>query len=64
MALADVYDALRSNRCYKGALSRKRSREISESGCGTQFDPTIGKAFLELEVGFNRFWHAFKSDAS
>jgi len=57
MALADVYDALRSNRCYKGALSRDRSREIIESGCGTQFDPAIGNAFLELEVEFDRFGH-------
>ena len=55
MALADVYDALRSNRCYKGALSRDRSREIVESGCGNQFDPAIGKAFLELEGEFDRF---------
>jgi putative two-component system response regulator len=57
MALADVYDALRSNRCYKGALSRDLSREIIESWCGTQFDPSMGKAFLELEGEFDRFGH-------
>ena len=57
MALADVYDALRSNRCYKGALSRDRSREIVESGNGTQFDPVIGNIFLELEGDFERFGH-------
>jgi len=55
MAIADVYDALRSTRCYKGALSRGRSREIIESGNGTQFDPLIGKTFLELEGEFDRF---------
>ena len=55
MALADVYDALRSNRCYKGALSRDRSREIIENGCGTQFDPVIGKAFLAMEGEFDSF---------
>ena len=54
MALADVYDALRSNRCYKEAMARDRSRDIIESGNGTQFDPVIVKAFLELEGEFDR----------
>jgi putative two-component system response regulator len=55
MSLADVYDALRANRCYKGAFSRDRSREIIETGCGAQFDPLIGKAFLALESEFDSF---------
>jgi putative two-component system response regulator len=55
MAIADVYDALRSNRCYKGPFSRDRSREIIEDGSGTQFDPVLVKAFLALEEEFDRF---------
>jgi putative two-component system response regulator len=55
MAIADVYDALRSNRCYKGSLSRDRSRKIIEDGSGTQFDPVLVKAFLALEEEFDRF---------
>lgn len=54
VALADVYDALRSNRCYKGSFSRERSRAIIESGNGVQFDPVLVKAFLKLEEEFNR----------
>jgi putative two-component system response regulator len=55
MAIADVYDALRSNRCYKGPFSRDRSREIIEDGSGTQFDPALVEAFLALEEDFDRF---------
>ncbi len=55
MAIADVYDALRSNRCYKGAFSRDRSRELIEDGSGTQFDPALVVAFLALEEEFDRF---------
>ena len=54
MAIADVYDALRSNRCYKGSFPRDRSREIIESGSGTKFDPVLVKAFLALEGEFDR----------
>ncbi len=54
MAIADVYDALRSNRCYKGPFSRDRSRGIIESGSGAQFDPALVKAFLALEEEFDR----------
>ena len=35
MAVVDVYDAIRSKRCYKESLSRLQSREIIESGSGT-----------------------------
>jgi putative two-component system response regulator len=54
MAVADVYDALRSNRCYKGPFSRDRSREIVQNGGGTQFDPIVVQAFLVLEEEFDR----------
>jgi putative two-component system response regulator len=54
MAIADVYDALRSNRCYKRAFSREQSREIIESGSGIKFDPVLVKAFLVLEEKFDR----------
>jgi putative two-component system response regulator len=53
MAIVDVYDALRSNRCYKGSLSRDRSRKIIEDGSGAQFDPVLVKAFLVLEDEFD-----------
>ena len=54
MAVADVYDALRSNRCYKGPFSRDQAHGIIESGSGVQFDPAVVRAFLALEEEFDR----------
>jgi len=54
MAIADVYDALRSRRCYKGPFSRDQTRAIIESCSGSQFDPVLVKAFLALEEEFDR----------
>ncbi|MEW6426684.1 MAG: HD domain-containing phosphohydrolase [Thermodesulfobacteriota bacterium] len=54
MALADVYDALRSQRCYKRAYSHERSRAILLEGRGSQFDPHIVDAFLAREDEFKK----------
>ncbi len=54
VTVADVYDALRSNRCYKRPFSRKQSIEIIANGSGTEFDPVVVKAFLLLEENFDR----------
>ncbi len=47
MALADVYDALISERVYKAAFSKEKARRIIEAGSGTQFDPELTALFLE-----------------
>jgi len=47
VALADVYDALRSERPYKAAFSENRALEIIREGAGSQFDPTVYNAFLD-----------------
>jgi putative two-component system response regulator len=49
MAVADVYDALRSERSYKKAFTHKDSIRIIEEGSGRHFDPAIVQAFLKLE---------------
>ena len=53
MAIADVYDALRSKRCYKRSVPWEQSRGVIEAGSGTQFDPVLVKAFLDIEKEFN-----------
>lgn len=45
-AVADVYDALSSERTYKKALPRKRCFEILEEGRGKHFDAKVLDAFL------------------
>jgi putative two-component system response regulator len=46
VAIADVYDALRSQRPYKKALPVSRSLEIVRDGAGSHFDPNVVDAFL------------------
>ncbi|MBO4384938.1 MAG: HD domain-containing protein [Clostridia bacterium] len=47
MALADVYDALVSERVYKKAFTKEEARAIIEEGSGTQFDPELARLFLK-----------------
>lgn len=52
MALADVYDALISERIYKPAFSHEKARNIIVDGKGSHFDPDVVDAFLALETAF------------
>ncbi|MCQ2470197.1 MAG: HD domain-containing protein [Ruminococcus sp.] len=46
MALADVFDALVSKRCYKESLSFDDAFFIIRRSIGTHFDPELGEIFL------------------
>jgi len=58
ISVADVYDALVSDRPYRKAMSPLEAREIILKGSGTDFDPTVVTAFLkafqqgEMEIDF------------
>ena len=54
-ALADVYDALISNRPYRSAWSKHDAVQYIESQSGAHFDPKIVPEFLTLvnETAFN-----------
>jgi PAS domain S-box-containing protein len=54
VALADVYDAITSKRCYKVAYSHQVAKEIIESERGRAFDPDVVDAFLANEQRFHR----------
>ena len=47
MALADVYDALVSERCYKKAMPPAVAFKVIEEESGTHFDPKLAKVFLD-----------------
>ena len=49
MAVADVFDALVSERVYKKAFSFEKAMEIIQEESGTHFDPRIVKAFVAAE---------------
>ncbi len=46
MAVADVYDALVSKRCYKEAMSFEKAAQIMTEEMGSQFDPNLKSVFL------------------
>jgi putative two-component system response regulator len=48
MALADVYDALTSDRVYKRAMSHDQATAIIIEGRGSHFDPNVVDAFLTV----------------
>ncbi|MDX1692576.1 MAG: two-component system response regulator [Ketobacteraceae bacterium] len=52
MAIADVYDALISRRCYKDPFSHQYAVEFIRKGRGTHFDPVMVDKFLELTEQF------------
>jgi len=54
VAIADVYDALTSKRCYKEAFSHEKAKQIILEERGGLFDPDVVDAFLEQEEHFKK----------
>lgn len=52
VAIADVYDALVSERVYKPAFPHDQCVSMIREGAGTQFDPELVKVFLSIERRF------------
>lgn len=46
MAVADVFDALTSRRCYKNAMPLEKAYAIIREESGTHFDPAVVEAFF------------------
>jgi PAS domain S-box-containing protein len=46
-AVADVFDALLSDRCYRPAMSVDETVEIIEAGRGTHFDPKVVDVLID-----------------
>ena len=47
-AVVDVWDALRSNRPYRAAISRDEALEYIRSQSGLYFDPQVVDLFMRL----------------
>ncbi|OHD76813.1 MAG: hypothetical protein A3J97_09200 [Spirochaetes bacterium RIFOXYC1_FULL_54_7] len=54
VAIADVYDALTSERSYKEAFPHKKALGIIADSRATHFDPVIVDVFLDVEAEFDR----------
>lgn len=48
MAVADVFDALTSKRCYKSAMPHEKAYAIIREESGTHFDPAVVTAFFAV----------------
>jgi hypothetical protein len=49
VAMADVYDALVSRRCYKEPIPHDEARKMIIAESGKHFDPDLVQAFLRIE---------------
>ena len=60
MAVADVYDALISERVYKKAMPHAEAIEIIRAGRGRHFDPDVIDAFETVADRFHAIAEAFR----
>ena len=56
MAVADVYDALVSKRCYKDRMTYEEAAAIILDGMGTQFDPALKDVFETCRPRLERYY--------
>lgn len=56
MALADVFDALVSERCYKEAFSYDKAFSIIKEESGSHFDPTLVEIFMTCRDELEKYY--------
>lgn len=61
MAIANVYDALVSDRVYKAAIPHAEAMTVIEAERGRHFDPALVKVFLEIAPLFEEIGKQFSS---
>ena len=64
MAVADVYDALVSKRCYKEPMSFEQAADIMCENMGTQFDPNMKSVFLGCRAQLEDYYRQHAETAS
>ncbi len=62
IAVADVFDALSSKRCYKDPMPLEKVLRIMEEDAGTHFDPELIKLFLNNLDKFLEIQELFPDD--
>ena len=48
VSVIDAYDAMISNRCYRKSVTREEAVRRLHEGGGSQFDPVVVQAFVEI----------------
>ncbi len=62
VAIADVYDALRSRRPYKEPFTHEKAVEIIMSEKGTHFNPVLVEIFWKLKDRFREIYECLKDN--
>lgn len=62
MALADVFDALVSKRCYKEAYSYDKAFSIIEESAGGHFDAELTEIFLKCRPKLEELYNSYKDE--
>lgn len=60
MAIADVFDALVSKRCYKEKLPVDEAFKIINDSRGTHFDPELTGIFLDIRPQIEEYLNSIK----
>jgi len=60
MAVADVFDALVSPRCYKQPFTVDKACEIIKEDIGVHFDPTVARIFLKNRAKAEQIMEQYK----
>ncbi|RME47967.1 MAG: response regulator [Deltaproteobacteria bacterium] len=64
VALADVFDALTSARCYKRAFSNEVAKRIIREERGRHFDPDLVEAFLDCDEEIRLIQKKYSDEAN
>lgn len=62
MAIADVFDALISKRCYKAPMPLDEAFGIIENSAGTHFDPDLAGLFLGLREDIESYLESMAAE--
>ncbi len=62
VAIADVFDALSSKRCYKEPMPLEKTLAIMKADAGTHFDPELTELFLENLDKFLEIKERYRDD--
>src|SRR6185503_4039104 len=67
VTVADVFDAITSNRPYRTALALEEAQAEIARGCGSHFDPAVVEAFMRIPLArleeINRHYESLTSAA-
>ena len=62
VALADVYDALTTERVYKSPIDLETSAQLIILDSGKRFDPKVVEAFVRIRPQFEEIWKKYYED--